>query len=265
MLNTTIAKMLTENTGTNFLDSGGENGRNWQRNKGRTAKDFNAEPAATVDFKYGIEVTLNVYHWLADRVTLSTPMNLKFGKFCAKAANKDKGWLELTADWLDSMSSSNTGEDGPRGIYGDGSPMSINTYNGECLLSQTLQYTFFTLDHTAYVILQIHGGADVRGGYTKPRVFEVNGDGESMFDQAHANIYCTGDNCEANWYTDDGCHWYRDGSCGAGAGTQLEAYDRASEDNGDQWTEGVLFVKSDRSALCPCCGSALKASATPGG
>ena len=36
----TIYKMLTENTGTHFLDSGGGNGRNWQRNQIKTIKDF---------------------------------------------------------------------------------------------------------------------------------------------------------------------------------------------------------------------------------
>lgn len=33
-----ICEMLTENTGKHFLDSGGANGRNWQRNQGLTGK-----------------------------------------------------------------------------------------------------------------------------------------------------------------------------------------------------------------------------------
>ncbi len=35
-----IYEMLTESTGTNFLDSGGDNGRFWQRNQLRTLEDF---------------------------------------------------------------------------------------------------------------------------------------------------------------------------------------------------------------------------------
>ena len=42
---TLIHAMLTTNTGTHMLD-GGDNGRNWQRNQGKTLADFQAEPAA---------------------------------------------------------------------------------------------------------------------------------------------------------------------------------------------------------------------------
>ena len=38
-----IYEMLTENTGTHFLDSGGEDGRNWQRNQKKTLEDFENE------------------------------------------------------------------------------------------------------------------------------------------------------------------------------------------------------------------------------
>lgn len=262
MTNRIIAAMLTENTGTNFLDSGGTNGRAWQRNQGRA---FEAEPPATLDFKYGIEVTLNVYHWLADRLTLSESMDRKFRRFCAKPENKDESYFGLVGSWLDSLSKRS--DSGPRGLYGEGDPMTVNTYNGEDLLSQVIQYTYFVLDFQAYVVLSIHGGADVRGGYTRPRVFEVSGEETSIFDNARATIYCTGDRdaCGAYWDTDDSCHWYREGSCGLGAGTQLEDYDRTSEDAGESWVKGSLHVKADRSGLCPCCGSPLAASPTSGG
>ena len=36
----TIYKMLTENTGTHFLDSGGASNRNWQRNQIKTIKPY---------------------------------------------------------------------------------------------------------------------------------------------------------------------------------------------------------------------------------
>jgi hypothetical protein len=260
-MSSVIAKMLTESTGSHFLDSGSAYGRHWQRNQGRK---FKAEPAATVDFKYGIDVTLNVYHWLADRLTLSKSMDQKFRRFCAKPEHADESYFALVGLWLEHLSK---GENKPRGLYGEGAPMTVNTYNGEDLLSQTIQYTYFVLDFQAYVVMSIHNGCDVRGGYTRPRVFEVSGEETSIFDNARATIYCTGDRdeCGAYWDTDDGCHWYREGSCGLGAGTQLEAYDRTEQEKGEEWTEGKLHVQSDRSALCPCCGKPLAASATPGG
>lgn len=36
----TIFEMITENTGTHMLDSGGDSGRNWQRNQGKSIDDF---------------------------------------------------------------------------------------------------------------------------------------------------------------------------------------------------------------------------------
>jgi hypothetical protein len=249
-----IEKMLRENTGAHFLDSGSAYGRNHERNQSRK---FKSEPAATADFKYGVEVTVNLYHWLADRVTFAPNLDKRFQRFCAKEENKNESYFALVGMWLASL-------DGVTGLYGEGKPLTVNTYNGEDLLSQTIQYTYFTLDHTSYVLLQIHGGADVRGGYTVPRVFEAS---ESMFDNARATIYCTGDRdaCGAYWDTDDTCHWYREGSCGRGAGTQLEAYDRTSEDKGETWEAGKLHVRADRSALCPCCGSPLAPAMFPGG
>ena len=35
-----IYEMLTESTGTHFLDSGGATGRHWQQNQKRTLEDF---------------------------------------------------------------------------------------------------------------------------------------------------------------------------------------------------------------------------------
>ena len=39
----TIFEMITENTGSHMLDSGGAYGRNWQRNQGKTIDDFKNE------------------------------------------------------------------------------------------------------------------------------------------------------------------------------------------------------------------------------
>ena len=79
------------------------------------------------------------------------------------------------------------------GIYGDGEPITVNTYNHESLLSQTIQYTYWEDEDGGHVLLQIHGGADVRGGYTRPVIFDVSDSASelAMFDDADAHIYCT--------------------------------------------------------------------------
>lgn len=50
----------------------------------------------------------------------------------------------------------------------------VNTYNYEEYISQTLQFCPFMSDGEYYIILQVHNGCDVRGGYTEPKVFKVN-------------------------------------------------------------------------------------------
>ena len=52
--------------------------------------------------------------------------------------------------------------------------MTYNTYNGEChTLTQVLQGTNLGGPYSEYVFLQVHGGCDVRGGYTAPRVYST--------------------------------------------------------------------------------------------
>jgi hypothetical protein len=43
----------------------------------------------------------------------------------------------------------------------------------------------------AYVLLQIHGGADVRGGYTQPRLFTIQGE-DDFFDDDRVDVWCEG-------------------------------------------------------------------------
>ena len=74
----------------------------------------------------------------------------------------------------------------------------VNTYNEESLLDRTLQYTQFGWDpedagywlpEGQYVLLQIHGGADVRGGYTTPRLFLALGS-LGLLDQGTVTMGC---------------------------------------------------------------------------
>lgn len=153
------------------------------------------------------------------------------------------------------------------GIYGEGEPLTVNTYNGENLVDQILQYVLFSNDSGEYVALQIHGGCDVRGGYTKPRVFSFGHRSElDIIDNMRATIHCTGkdrlpeaerffekiraqlalpgigedtraalleleNSNEHHWDTDDAYHWYFQGSCGAGAEPQLEKYEAVNLDD----------------------------------
>lgn len=256
-----LIDMLTENTGIQMMDSGGDGGRNWQRNQDR---DFLAEPPATLCVCFGyknlasIDVTLDVFHWLRERVTYDGPMTRKFNNFCNRKANRE----EYTLDNVHAFAQE-------RAKFGD--VISENTYNKDTLLSQVLQYSAFNDDETgrAYAVLQIHGGADVRGGYTNPKVFRID-DTYALCDAANATI------TELNapdsgpelpglkldrplapwWCTDDGYHWYREGTCGLNSAPELQTYE-VSFDPADRG-KGKIYVDADGVAFGPLHGGELR-------
>ncbi len=212
--------MLLENTGEAMGDSGGAYGRHWQRNQGKKLEDFENSPEVVwekvqdwyVLKKDGefirrdtteegllsflltyqpqstdwamkhegyiiekesqtsqeIEYTISVFHYLN---------MLDLDDFCDKYnALPCKDWdsdiygvSKLQKEWLDSK--------GVKILD------SFNTYNGESSLSQVLQGTYISSvgrDTPDYVLLQVHGGCDVRGGYTNAKMFKLPEHQEGM-------------------------------------------------------------------------------------
>ena len=158
--------MLTENTGTHFLDSGGSDGRMWQRNAKKTMQDFEneSEQSYEFDFKYNeIYRTVSVFHYLTN--------NLEIDDICEhfnKLQNENDNW-NADGDFygvsLEAGNFLNSLEDVEI-------QRSWNTYNGDSDLSQILQGTTLEIDGEYYFIIQIHGGADARGGYTHAKMFK---------------------------------------------------------------------------------------------
>jgi hypothetical protein len=188
-----IADMLTENTGGSMLDSGGFYGRHWERNTGKTLADFMAAPAGTID-ENG-ELTIDLFHYLNDRLEYAAALDAAWSQYDGDHPNES--WMENIETFLDMLGvSSNAG-------YYEGGRWGFNSYNFDgCLLSQTIQGTAFDLGGTEYLILQVHGGCDVRGGYTRPVVF--TGEVESVLAGMNdAFLRCTVQNCE--FYVDY-CH-----------------------------------------------------------
>ncbi len=157
----TIVEMLTENTGIHMLDSSGVSGRAWQRNQNKTLKDFEKEPALSwnADDKY---YTISTYHYLKRGLDLDALCE-EFNSSCVPAE-----------DWNaeDFYGVSQKGEDWVK-AHGFRIEATFNTYNEDSNLSQILQGTWLTLNDESYLILQIHGGCDARGGYTDARLFHV--------------------------------------------------------------------------------------------
>ena len=165
-----VYSMLIENTGKHFLDSGGTDGRGWQRNGKKSILNFYNEPAESYfyndGYKYAdLERTVSVFHYLS---------NLELDSICDKFNKLNKGAENWDGDfygvsikaqsYLYNLAQSHNVE------YIN---MGWNTYNGDSDLSQTLQGGNFTIDGDEYVLIQIHNGADVRGGYTDAKLFKV--------------------------------------------------------------------------------------------
>lgn len=273
-----IASMLTENTGTHMLDSGGAYGRNWERMQGETVDSLKKAHPATLDTSWGgLSITLDLFHFLYDRLDYEPELQACFDRFAERPGNENEGWLTLMEAFPAFVAGLEGADVG--GIYGDGKPFTVNTYNHESLLSQVIQYTMFYLDGSedfddgAYVLLQVHGGCDVRGGYTAPKVFSLaDYDGTGIFDDARATVHCTDgrkapvsddqldldgkpaqNQCGAYWDTDDGYHFYPEGVAGPDH-KELQEYDWVESDDLDDRQQGQITVV-DGTAYCPCCGN----------
>lgn len=180
-----LYQMLTENTGRHFLDSGGAYGRNWERNQGTTIQDWMNRPAAW--FNLGGWVTLDVFHWLRERLEYSPEWDRKFQLYTSLFIEESTVWLECAEIFADKV----------RRKYLDGHEYlngTYNSYNHESSLSQTIQFVMVNVDSsTTLVLLQIHGGCDIRGGYTTPRAFLLFCDEGDMLDFDNYTLTCTRD------------------------------------------------------------------------
>jgi hypothetical protein len=160
-----IYLMLTENTGSHFLDSGGASNRAWQKNGKKSINDFQKEKPVSyyldTDSNYPeIERYVSVFHYLQTIYELDSICD-KFNRINKNCTNWDSE-IYGVSDKGEKFLSNIEAKIG----------RSWNTYNGESDLSQVLQGTDIEIEGESYVLLQIHNGADVRGGYTDAKLFK---------------------------------------------------------------------------------------------
>ena len=198
-LEQTIAAMLTQSTGTHFLDSGGGNGRAWQRNAGKTVEDFRAMPSATAEIyvrEYGGETVaeilprVNVFHLLTGGALELDDLCHNFNSVMMEDWKHGGEYYGVSIDgheWLEMVGFKPNGE-------------SFNTYNWGANHSQVLQGAELTREgeygEEKYLLLQIHGGADVRGGYTDAKLFKLD-DHAEVYNALTEDCGFSGDDCSA--------------------------------------------------------------------
>ncbi len=209
-----IAEMLKEDTGIAMMDSGGDTGRMWQRNQ--VVDDFDKTLALTVESEDDyLLITLSVYHFLIDILEVNHQTLGLNAEFKSYGESNEDPWYSNMVEWAEQKKKEH-------GEVWDS--ISVNTYNGDCNLTQTLQFIMFP--QQGLVLLQIHGGADVRGGYTKPQFFKME-DEYAMLN--YSDMGCSCDECGMEWTTDDhGYHWYD-----ATRGNQNLSWDHNKDDTLD--------------------------------
>jgi len=279
---TVLLRMFKENTGRHICDSGGYGGRMWERNQ---KKDLDAEPYCKVEFsvwpsrnaiwegakdktpELEIMPTISAYHFCCEHLIYEEALDKSFQTWANQPHRLDVGWLALMQEWVEWKFK---GEATSPWDSNDSDPAIINTYNEECMLSQSLQYAMFEVDGEQYYLLQIHGGCDIRGGYTAPRVFSCAGNSEWGLDSRKndAALYC--DNCDARWYSEYN-GWDSDGT-----GVDFDDCEVVEDETEDQWNarpmldENQLAISEDTKpqavneihvfngkASCPCCGKGV--------
>lgn len=161
-----LANMLTENTGVALCDSGGVYGRNWEHQQGKTIDDFMKE--SEVQEEYDSEgnfeyYVISVFHYLRNQLDLD-------------AICREFNQINISVDnWDDERFYGVSAEGGKLlDSYKLTVQNSFNSYNGESALSQVIQGIYLRIGGIGYILLQIHGGCDVRGGYTTARLFRIN-------------------------------------------------------------------------------------------
>ena len=170
-----IYNMLTESTGTHMLDSGGDSGRNWQRNQLKSIDDFKNEPHITIedkDTKYPY-AEISVFHHLVNSLEYLEDETNDLIEWINQDPysyrDNPKGRCLSSMDTIEEYMAKNYANDDINLVH------HTNTCNGESSLSQVLQVIGVGDTYDCDVIaLSIHNGADVRGGYTDYKLFRIN-------------------------------------------------------------------------------------------
>lgn len=149
-----IIDLMRENTGIHFLDSGGENGRAYQKNQAREI--IFGEP---LEFEEGYGITIPIQDYMY--------AHFEIDEFCEAMNGEIQGndtlyWIEEVYEYLSEKYELTTFRE------------LSNTFNYDNNLSQNFAFKVIELYGEFYCLFQLHNGADIRGGYTKTRVFKIN-------------------------------------------------------------------------------------------
>lgn len=160
-----IIDILKENTGKHFLDSGFDNGRHWQRNQD---KNFLEEKRVLIDTYSDNEFAgyyISLFWYLNDILEITKESEM-FNKILNKERKKNDD-LFWCADCVEELENH---------FELDNITEQKNTCNWDSNFTQDFTFIEFEYNEDKFVALQVHNGADIRGGYTDTQIFEMKDD-----------------------------------------------------------------------------------------
>ena len=167
-----VFEMMTENTGRVLCDSGDAYGRAWQRNQ---TNGFKAWPEAWAETDRSednngriVGIATNTFHMLCEWLDFDSGLQKEFDAFDRRL---DPGRKKADLQIMEEFAERHDQEQHYHGTY--------NTSNEEhSTIDAVLQFVLFDHDDDSAfcgnaVLLQYHGGCDIRWGYTRPRAFRT--------------------------------------------------------------------------------------------
>lgn len=169
-----IYAMMTEPTARHLCDSGSIYGRNYERNQKKTIEQFISEPEQRFTLesygdKYEITRTVSTFHYLC---------GLSLDEICDEFNQINIGadnW-----DWDEDAYGVSFHAGGYLDALNAEIKYTFNTYNYENDLDQVIQGSLLEINDQYYYLIQVHGGCDVRSGYTDARLFACSQPNDSI-------------------------------------------------------------------------------------
>lgn len=204
-----IEAMLKQPTGSYLTDSGSIYGSHWERNQGVT---FEACPQTSDSFhawqhqgeglpgRLEINSRVSLYHWMVNNLELDQALQAKLEDYGRQPGNECLGGLALADCFADDLHESGDSAAAP-GCY-----LTYN-YPDRVHLGQDVQFYTLFMDDSQYepshLVLSVHGGCDIRGGFSEPKVFKLRGDYDDALGSMHISGWAAGDNVWdwVNWNT----------------------------------------------------------------
>jgi hypothetical protein len=223
-----ITRLLQQDTGRHFLDSGSAYGRHWQRNQVKTTDELIGNEVDLTIMSTYFELSRPVGRWLLEGWSFDREHTNRLWEVSHRSDRKDMTWTEDLESYIEHRNGEIRWNSG------------INTCNDSNLLTQSVHFVPIDLPDRCgeYYALRVHQGCDLRGGYGQWVIAEMS---DEAYNYANANLGC---NNGHHWYTDDaGHHWY----------------------NGESYrtfTDKYFKIRSNKNAswlACPECNCKLEA------